>query len=82
MSKQLFEIGDGLNSNGNELECVSVGYSEPDGKKENFVYTFRLKSEIDAERKAAEEAEAEAEQQRKDERARLEAANAEGTPQS
>jgi hypothetical protein len=57
MSNQLFEDGNVADVNNNQLECVSVSYSEVDGVKSNFSYTFRLKSELDAEREAAKAAE-------------------------
>ncbi len=53
MSKQLFEDGKVADINGNEFECVSVSYSELEGKRGNFTYGFRLKTEMDAEREAA-----------------------------
>lgn len=57
MSNQLFTDGSVINHEGTELECVLVQYRDvndtngaPTGEKENFVYGFRLKSEMDAER--------------------------------
>jgi hypothetical protein len=58
MANQLYEDGNAITVNGNELECVSVSYAEENGEKQNFVYSFRLKSEIDAERAAAAQIEA------------------------
>lgn len=52
MANQLFSDGDAHEVNGQMLECVSVSYQETDGEKHNFVYAFRLKSELDAEREA------------------------------
>lgn len=65
MANQLFTDGDVHQINGETLECVAVAYTEVDGVKENFAYTFRLKSEVDAEREAAREAEEKAEAARK-----------------
>lgn len=70
---QLFEDGKVVNVDGTDLECTGVSYQEVDGVKSNFVYQFREKSELDAEReeaarleeerkKAAEEAESQEEQ--------------------
>jgi hypothetical protein len=53
MSDQLFTDGDVHQVNGQDLECVAASYQEVDGQKQNFVYHFRLKSELDAEREAA-----------------------------
>ena len=50
MSQQLFNDGDTIVKDNIELECVLVQYREADGVKENFVYAFRAKSELDAER--------------------------------
>lgn len=58
MANQLFIDGNVTVVNGSELECVSVSYGEENGEKQNFVYSFRLKSELDAEREAAAKAEA------------------------
>ena len=56
---QLFEDGKVISIDGVELECVSVSYQETDGEKHTFGYTFRPKSEVDAEREAAAKAEEE-----------------------
>jgi hypothetical protein len=58
MANQLFEDGKLVDVDNNQLECVGVSYSEVDGEKSNFSYTFRLKSDVDAEREAATAAEA------------------------
>lgn len=50
MAKQLFKEGDTIKQGNVELECVLVQYRERDGQFENFVYGFRAKSELDAER--------------------------------
>lgn len=60
MANQLFTDGDVHELGGETLECVSVSYREEDGEKSGFVYSFRLKSELDAEREAARKAEEEA----------------------
>lgn len=52
MSNQLIEDGKVVEVNGQELECTAVSYQEADGQRSNFVYQFRLKSEVDAEREA------------------------------
>lgn len=52
MANQLFEDGKVIDINGNQLECVSVSYRETEGERHDFVYGFRLKSEVDAEREA------------------------------
>lgn len=52
MSNQLIEDGKVIEINGTEFECTSVSYQEPNGEREKFGYTFRLKSEVDAEREA------------------------------
>lgn len=59
MTEQLFTDGDVIQPTGSvQLECVSASYTENEqGEKSNFAYTFRLKSELDAEREAAKEAE-------------------------
>lgn len=59
MSNQLFEDGKVITVDGVELECVAVSYQEPNGEREKFAYTFRLKSELDAEREAQRQAEEE-----------------------
>lgn len=54
MANQLFSDGDVIQPVGSvQLECVSVSYSEENGEKQNFVYSFRSKAELDAEREAA-----------------------------
>lgn len=67
MSKQLFNDGDTFEHEGETLECVLVQYRERDGEKENFVYGFRLKSELDAERESARKVEEDQEKARKSE---------------
>lgn len=62
MSKQLFEDGKVITVDGVELECVSVGYQEPNGEREKFTYSFRVKAELDAEREEAEKLKQEAEE--------------------
>lgn len=68
MTEQLFTDGDVIQPTGSvQLECVSASYTENEqGEKSNFAYTFRLKSELDTERKAekqrAEEAAAQADE--------------------
>lgn len=52
MGNQLFTDGDVKQLDGRDFECVGVSYAETDGEKSNFVYSFRLKSELDAEREA------------------------------
>lgn len=63
MSKQLFEDGKVIEVDGEVLECSAVTYQEDSETQErhSFVYTFRLKSELDAEREEAKKAEEEAE---------------------
>lgn len=51
MTKQLFKEGDTFKQGKTELECVMVNFRERDGVKENFVYSFRSKAEIDEETK-------------------------------
>lgn len=60
MSQQLFEDGKVINVDGAELECVGVSYQETNGERHGFGYTFRPKSEVDAEREAAAKAQEEA----------------------
>lgn len=63
MSDQLFEDGKVITVDGQELECSAVSHQELEpGVRSNFVYHFRLKSEIDAERKAEEERQAQLEE--------------------
>lgn len=57
MSSQLFEDGKVIVVDGVELECVAVAYQEPNGEREKFAYTFRVKSELDDEREAQRQAE-------------------------
>lgn len=61
MAEQLFTDGDVHEVNGQTLECVATSYQETDGERSNFVYHFRLKSDLDAEREAAKAAELPAE---------------------
>lgn len=57
-----------------DMECVGVSYQEVDGRKTNFTYQFRLKSELEAERQAEiERQEAEEAHQKALERAQKEA---------
>lgn len=49
---QLLEDGKVINVDGAELECVGVSYQEIDGVRQNFSYTFRAKSDVDADREA------------------------------
>lgn len=60
MSKQLFEDGKVIVVDGVELECVSVAYQEPNGEREKFTYSFRVKAELDEEREAQRKADEEA----------------------
>lgn len=53
MADQLFTEGDTIKHKGQELECVIVQYRERDGVRENFVYGFRSKDELEAERESA-----------------------------
>ena len=47
MSNQLYAVGDSINVNGVDLECTGVTYAENDlGERSDFVYSFRLKSEV------------------------------------
>lgn len=66
MSNQLFKDGDTIEHDGEKLECVLVQYRERDGKKENFVYGFRLQSEVEAEREEARRAEEDTEEARQE----------------
>ena len=53
MENQLYKEGDVIkHDNGDELECVLVQYRQRDGQAENFVYAFRAKAELDAERES------------------------------
>lgn len=53
MADQLFEDGKVVTVDGQELECTAVSHQELEpGVRSNFAYTFRLKSEVDAEREA------------------------------
>lgn len=49
MASQLFEVGKLINVDGTELELLAA----PDVGEGRFVYSFRVKSEVDAERMAA-----------------------------
>lgn len=51
MDKQLFTEGDTIKQGGQVLECSFVTYRDRDDKRENYTYSFRLKSELDKERK-------------------------------
>jgi hypothetical protein len=59
MADQLFSDGKVISVDGSELECVAVSYQENPETQErhSFVYQFRLKTEVDAEREAAAKAE-------------------------
>lgn len=63
MSEQLFEDGKVVVVDGTALECVAVTYQEDPETQErhSFAYSFRPKSEVDAEREAARIAQEEAE---------------------
>lgn len=52
---QLIEDGKIITVDGVELECTAVSYLEVEGRRYNYSYTLRRKTEVDAER-AAEEA--------------------------
>lgn len=54
MTNQLLENGKVVEVNGEQLECSAVSYQEDPETQErhSFVYSFRLKSEIDTEREA------------------------------
>lgn len=56
MADQVFTDGEIHPIGDKAFECVGVSYSESDGVKTNFVYSFRLKAELDEERRAAQEA--------------------------
>lgn len=60
MSKQLFKRGETIKVGKNELVCTSFGYQETDGVLHDFTYNFRLKSELESEREAAEKADTKA----------------------
>ena len=49
---QLFDTGNIIIANDQELECVSVSYQEVNGEREKFVYGFQLKSDMDAYRES------------------------------
>lgn len=51
MSNQLYKEGDVIGEGANALECIMVNYRERDGKRENFVYSFRAHSDMETERK-------------------------------
>lgn len=59
MQEQFYTDGDVRELDGKQFECVGVSYQETDGERRNFVYNFRLKSEVDAEREVAAKLEAE-----------------------
>jgi len=50
MSKQLYVEGDVIKDGKTELECVMVQWRDRDDERENFVYSFRLKSEMEKQR--------------------------------
>lgn len=54
MSKQLYDTGDVLQAGSNTLECSAVSHQvDPDTQEQvKFSYTFRLQSEVEAERQA------------------------------
>lgn len=54
---QIFQDGKVVTIDNVEFECTSVSYQNQDGKRYNFTYQFRPKADVDAERKAALEAE-------------------------
>lgn len=59
MTEQQYDINDTIQLEKGDLQCVSVGYQETDGVKHDFVYQFRLASDVLAEKEAAEKADAE-----------------------
>lgn len=64
MTNQLYDIEDVINVNGTELECTGVTYQETEeGERHSYGYTFRLKSELDAEREEARKNQEEAEEE-------------------
>ena len=56
---QLLQDGQVIEVDGNVLECTAVSYTEVEGRRYNYYYTLRRKSEVDAEREAAAKAEEE-----------------------
>jgi len=56
MANQMFTDGEVHNVGGMELEVVSVGYQETDGERHDFTYSFKLKEELDEQRRKDEEA--------------------------
>lgn len=57
MADKLFEDGKLITVDGVELVCVSVSYQETDGNRYNYVYAFRPKADLDAERETSSNAE-------------------------
>lgn len=53
MQDQFYTDGDVRELDNKQFECIGVSYQETDGQRHDFVYSFRLKSEVDAERAAA-----------------------------
>lgn len=51
-AKQFYQKGDVKMLDGSEFECVDVTHDETEGVKHNFTYSFRLRSEVDANRDA------------------------------
>ena len=51
MNEQILKEGDVVKFGKHELECVVVNWRERDGKRENFVYSFRPKTDMETERK-------------------------------
>ena len=53
MQEQFYTDGDVRELDGKQFECVGVSYQEDEnGERHSFVYSFRLKSEVDVEREA------------------------------
>jgi hypothetical protein len=61
MAEQLFTDGDVIVAENTELECVAVTTAEVDENTKYYAYTFRVKSELDAEREAEAQRQAELE---------------------
>lgn len=55
MAEQLYRIGNTIKVDGHELECISVAYVDKDGEPQDYVYNFRLKSEVDSDREKTKE---------------------------
>lgn len=51
MNDQLYKEGDVVGEGDKALECVMVNWRDRDGKRENFVYSFRPVSDMETERK-------------------------------